>query len=111
MSGNIEFGHAEGALGRIAERVIQAKGEFKKEADVLDGQIQGLKGSWVGDGGTAFMTLHNAWTEKHGVVTAALDQFHASLTETESDNTAVDQAQSADLRHLMDKLGDTAAPN
>ncbi len=111
MSGNIEFGHAEGALGRIAERVIAAKGEFKKEADVLDGQIQQLNGAWVGDGGTAFRTLHTAWMEKHAVVTAALDQFHASLTESEKDNTQVDQAQSADLRRLMDKLGDTAAPN
>jgi len=105
MTSNIEFGHAEGALKQIADRVILAKQEFKKHSDTLDGQIQGLKGKWQGDGGNAFMILHNAWTEKHKVVTVALDKFHAALTETEADNVAVDQAAGGDMNNLINKLG------
>ncbi len=102
---NVEFGHAEGALKQIAERVIQAKEEFKKHSDTLDGQIQGLKGKWEGDGGRAFIILHQAWTEKHKVVTTALDKFHAALTETEKDNVAVDQQAGAGMNNLFNKLG------
>lgn len=105
---NIEFGHAEGALKAIAERVIVAKQEFKQQSDVLDGQIQALKGKWEGDGGRAFMILHAAWTEKHKVVTTALDKFHAALTETEKDNIAVDQSAGSNMNALLNKLGDTA---
>lgn len=102
---NVEFGHAEGALKQIAERVVQAKEEFKKHSDTLDGQIQALKGKWEGQGGQAFMILHQAWTEKHTVVTTALDKFHASLTETEKDNVAVDQAAGSGMNSLINKLG------
>ncbi|MBM9461692.1 WXG100 family type VII secretion target [Nocardioides sp. zg-536] len=102
---NIEFGHAEGALKQIAERVVQAKQEFTQHSNTLDGQIQGLKGKWEGDGGRAFMVLHNAWTEKHKVITTALDKFHASLTETEADNVAVDQGAGSNMNTLINKLG------
>lgn len=106
MSGsNIEFGHAEGALRQIAERVVQAKEEFRRHSDTLDGQIQGLRGKWQGDGGRAFMILHQSWTEKHKVVTTALDKFHAALTETEADNVAVDQAAGGSMNNLINKLG------
>lgn len=102
---NIEFGHAEGALKAIAERVVEAKAEFKQHSATLDGQIQALKGKWEGDGGRAFQVLHAAWTEKHAVITTALDKFHASLTETEKDNVAVDQAAGGEMNNLLNKLG------
>ncbi len=101
----VEFGQAEGALKRIADRVIQAKDEFGKHSSTLDGQISALKGKWEGDGGRAFMVLHQAWTEKHKVVTTALDKFHASLTETEKDNVAVDQQAGSGMNNLINKLG------
>ncbi len=102
---SIEFGHAEGDLKQIAERVVEAKEEFKRHSNTLDGQIQALRGKWEGDGGRAFMVLHQAWTEKHAVVTTALDKFHASLTETEADNVAVDQAAGGNMNALINKLG------
>ncbi|WP_435772031.1 WXG100 family type VII secretion target [Nocardioides sp. SYSU DS0651] len=102
---NIEFGHAEGALKTIADRVVEAKAEFQQHSNTLDGQIAALKGKWEGDGGRAFMILHQAWTEKHKVVTTALDKFHASLTETERDNVAVDQAAGGEMNKLINKLG------
>lgn len=102
---NIEFGHAEGALKAIAARVLEAKAEFKQHSTTLDGQIQALKGKWEGDGGRAFQVLHAAWTEKHTVITTALDKFHASLTETEKDNVAVDQAAGGEMNNLLNKLG------
>ena len=102
---NIDFGHAEGALGRIAARVIEAKQQFKRDSDTLEGQIAELKGKWEGDGGRAFMVLHQAWTEKHRTITTALDRFHASLTETEKDNVAVDQGAGGEMNRLLNKLG------
>lgn len=102
---NIEFGQAEGALKRIADRVIVAKGEFKKHSDTLDDQIRGMQGKWQGDGGRAFQVLQQAWTEKHGVITTALDKFHASLTETEADNVQVDQQAGSGMNNLINKLG------
>ena len=102
---NIEFGHAEGALKQIAERVVQAKQEFGNHAATLDGQIQALRGKWEGAGGQAFHTLHVAWTEKHKVVVTALDRFHASLTATEADNKAVDEQAGAGMNNLLNRLG------
>lgn len=104
-SSNVEFGHAEGALKQIAERVMTAKEEFARHSATLDGQIQGLRGKWEGDGGRAFMVLHQAWTEKHKVVVTSLDRFHASLTDTERDNVAVDQAAGDGMNALLNKLG------
>ncbi|WP_370288590.1 WXG100 family type VII secretion target [Nocardioides sp.] len=104
-SSSNEFGHAEGALKQIAERITQAKDEFNRHSATLDGQIQGLRGKWEGDGGRAFMTLHNAWTEKHKTITLALDKFHASLTETEADNVSVDQQAGSTMGTLNSKLG------
>lgn len=106
MSGSgIEFGHAEGALKEIAERVIVAKEEFRKHAEVLDGQIKDIRLKWQGEGGNAFQILNEAWNEKHKVVTTALDKFHASLTETEKDNVAVDQQAGTGMNNLINKLG------
>lgn len=102
---NIEFGHAEGALKQIADRVIQAKQEFHQHSQTLDGQIAELRGKWNGAGGQAFTTLHLAWTEKQKVVATALDKFHAALTETEADNVAVDTQAGDGMNALINKLG------
>jgi uncharacterized protein YukE len=104
MSSNIEFGHAEGALKRVAQRVVEAKAQFESHAKTLDGQLAALQGRWVGDGGRTFMVLQRAWQEKHRTVVGALDRFHASLTATEADNIAVDQASSAGLSRLLGRL-------
>lgn len=108
VGSNVEFGHAVGDLKAIAQRVIEAKQDFDKHAKKLDGQISELKGKWKGDGGRAFDILHTAWLEKQNVVVTALDRFHASLTETEKDNLAVDEAAGSDMTNLINKLGQQA---
>ena len=101
----IEFGQAEGALKAISARVDEARQEFEQHAKTLDGQIQALKGKWVGQGGNAFAILHAAWIEKHAGVTAALNKFQAALTETEADNVATDEAAGGEMNKLYNKLG------
>lgn len=102
---NAEFGQGEGALKQIADRVNQAKDEFKNHSSTLDGQIQGMAAKWVGEGGAAFRQLHQAWLEKHTTITNALDKFRDSLEATERDNVSTDADASASLANLQNKLG------
>lgn len=104
MSSHAEFGHGEGALKRVAERVIEAKAEFERHAKTLDSQLASMPSKWVGQGGSAFTNLQIAWQEKHRTVVGALDNFHSSLIATESDNINTDQANSADIAHLQGRL-------
>ena len=89
-----EMGQGEGTLSKGAGLVADAKVDFDRISNKLDGQIQGLRGRWQGAGGTAFFTLHQAWTEKQKVIVGALNEFEASLTSTERDNVNTDQTQS-----------------
>ena len=45
-----------------------------------------MQGKWGGQGGTAFFNLHEAWNEKQQIIVNALDEFEASLQQTEKDN-------------------------
>ena len=71
----------------------------------LDGQIAGIQGKWAGAGGTAFIGLHQAWTEKQRVITNALNEFQASLTSTEKDNVSTDETQSSNYSRVAGRLG------
>lgn len=105
MANAAEFGHGEGALRQAAQLVTDAKRDFERQSNTLEGQIADLKGKWEGDGGRAFHILHQAWTEKHKTIVTALDKFSASLTETEADNVAVDSRAGEGMNALMNKLG------
>jgi len=100
-----EFGQGERSLSRAATLVADAKRDFDGYARQLDDQIGALRGRWVGQGGTAFFALHEAWTEKQNVITNALNEFEASLTSTERDNTNTDEAQSANYNRTAGRLG------
>jgi WXG100 family type VII secretion target len=100
-----EMGQGEGTLGRGAALVAGARLDLDRISSRLDGQIQGLRGRWQGSGGTAFFTLHQAWTEKQRTIVRALDAFEGALTSTERDNLATDQAQSADYARTTSRLG------
>jgi WXG100 family type VII secretion target len=100
-----EMGQGEKTLTRAAGMVADAKTDFTGMSNRLDGQIAGLKNKWAGAGGTAFFALHQAWTEKHRVITGALDEFAASLTSTERDNINTDEAQSANYNRTAGRLG------
>jgi WXG100 family type VII secretion target len=100
-----EFGQGEKSLSKAATLVADAKRDFDGYAKELDDQISALKGRWVGQGGAAFFTLHQAWTEKQTVITNALNDFEASLTSTERDNTSTDDTQSANYNKVAGRLG------
>ena len=99
-----EFGQGERSLTRAATMVADAKKDFDALALQLDDQINALRGRWVGQGGTAFFTLHQAWTEKQRVIVSALNEFEASLVSTERDNVATDDTQSANYVRTAGRL-------
>lgn len=100
-----EMGQGEGTLTRAAGLVADAKADFDSLSNALSGQIQGLQGRWAGAGGTAFFSLHQAWTEKQKVITNALNEFEASLTSTERDNVSTDDTQSSNFNNYASRLG------
>ena len=100
-----EMGQGEGTLSRAAGLVAEARSDFDRVSARLDGQLAGLQGRWAGAGGEAFFGLHRAWTEKQRVIVSALEEFEASLTGTERDNLATDQAQSATYQRTASRLG------
>jgi WXG100 family type VII secretion target len=99
------MGQGEGTLTRAAGLVAEAKQDFDSMSKTLDGQIAGLQGKWAGAGGTAFISLHQAWTEKQRVITTALNEFEASLTSTERDNVNTDDTQSSNYTRVAGRLG------
>lgn len=100
-----EFGHDDGALRKVAELVAATKQDLMRQSQAMEAQLEVMNTQWVGGGGLSFRAVKQAWVEKHQVVTTALDRFEASLTETEADNTAVDQAAGAEMAHLLNRLG------
>jgi WXG100 family type VII secretion target len=99
------MGQGEGTLGRGAGLVAVAKVDLDRINGRLDAQIQGLRGRWQGAGGTAFFTLHQAWTDKQRTIVQALDSFERALTDTERDNVATDEVQSAAYARTTSRLG------
>ena len=100
-----EMGQGEGTLGRGAGLVTVAKVDLDRISSRLDAQIQGLRGRWQGAGATAFFTLHQTWTDKQRTIVQALDFFERALIDTERDNVATDEAQSAAYARTTSRLG------
>ena len=100
-----EMGQGAGTLSKGAALVAGAKVDFDRISSNLDGQIQGLRGRWQGAGGTAFFTLHQAWTEKQKVIVQALGEFESALTATERGNVSTDEAQAANYARTTSRLG------
>jgi WXG100 family type VII secretion target len=100
-----EMGQGHSTLNKGAALVADAKADFDRISKTLDGQIQGLRGRWQGAGGTAFFTLHLAWTEEQKVIVQALNEFENALTSTERDNVSTDEAQSANYARTTNRLG------
>ncbi|TQK73249.1 MULTISPECIES: hypothetical protein [unclassified Nocardioides] len=99
-----EFGHAEGALKKVAELVAETKKDLATKAGKMEIDLERMHKAWVGGGGLSFQNVKNAWLEKHKVVTAALDQFENSLIETESDNVNTDSTAGGNLAGFLSKL-------
>ena len=103
MSSN-EMGQGEGTRSKAAGMVAEAKADFDRLSNKLEGQIQGLQGRWVGAGGSAFFQLHQAWTEKQRVIVSALNEFEQSLTSTERDNVNTDDTQMSNYNRNASRL-------
>lgn len=99
-----EMGQGEGTLTRAAVMVSEARVDFDRLALELEGRIHGLRGQWIGAGGTAFFGLQQAWTQKQRVIVGALDQFEASLRATERDNVGTDEVQMANYQRNAARL-------
>ena len=69
------WARAKGRSARERDWWPMAKVDLDRISSRLDGQIQGLRGRWQGAGGTAFFTLHQAWTDKQRIIVQALDAF------------------------------------
>jgi WXG100 family type VII secretion target len=100
-----EMGQGEHTLTRAAGLVVEARQDFEGLSKALEGKIAGLQGKWAGAGGTAFFSLHQAWTEKQRVITNALNEFEASLSSTEKDNLNTDETQSSSYNRFAGRLG------
>ena len=100
-----EMGQGHGTLSKGAGLVAEAKVDFDRINNTLEGQIQGLRGRWQGAGGAAFFALHQAWTEKQKAIVQALSEFESALTSTERDNVSTDEAQSANYARTTSRLG------
>ena len=100
-----EMGQGEHTLTHAAGLVVEARQDFEGLSKALEGKIAGLQGKWAGAGGTAFFSLHQAWTEKQRVITNALNEFEASLTSTEKDNLNTDETQSSSYNRFAGRLG------
>jgi WXG100 family type VII secretion target len=91
-------------LSRAAGLVAGAKGDFDKMSGNLSNQILSYQSKWVGQGGSAFFALHQAWTEKQNKIVSALNEFEAALTQTQRDNTNTDEAQHGNMSKLTGRL-------
>ncbi|MEV7429745.1 MULTISPECIES: WXG100 family type VII secretion target [unclassified Nocardioides] len=98
------YGQGENTLSQAAGMVSDAHADFNNLANTLTGQIQGLQGKWVGQGGQAFFTLHQTWSEKQKVIVNALTDFENSLQSTEKDNKSTDEGNSGNLSNLTSRL-------
>lgn len=96
---------AAGVLDRAAETVEDARADVTRLSQQLSAQIQGMGGRWSGEGARAFTHLHVAWQDKQRRIVAALDQFSASLVETERDNRSTDALRSESASALVNRLG------
>src|ERR1044072_8004811 len=91
-------------LQRAAGMVATAKGDFDKMSSNLSSQILTAQSKWVGQGGSAFFALHQAWTEKQNKIVSALNEFETALTQTQRDNTNTDDTQHGNMTKLTGRL-------
>ncbi|MBC9734246.1 WXG100 family type VII secretion target [Nocardioides marmotae] len=99
------FGQGEATLSRAAGMVSDAHNDFTTLASRLTDQLSALQGKWVGEGGRAFFTLHQTWSEKQRTIVNALNDFEASLNSTEKLNVTTDQESGGGMANLTSRLG------
>jgi WXG100 family type VII secretion target len=96
---------ADGALAHAAGRVGEARADLLGLADQLSGQIDALRGQWVGAGGAAFAQVHMAWQDKQRRIVGALDGLSTALVETDRATAHADVLQSDTMTRTAARLG------
>lgn len=104
MSPAAQMGQGQGALSSAAALVTDAKHDFDRLDRLLIDHIDSARAQWAGHGGSAFVALGRAWSEKQRVIVGALDGFAASLRDVERDNSATDDAQSTAYARVQQRL-------
>ncbi len=102
---NADYGQGQGTLTRAAGMVAEARADFTSISHELSGKIQSVQSQFVGQGGSAFFALHQAWTERQRAIVKALDDFADSLQLTERDNVSTDESMGASFHNLSHRLG------
>ena len=105
MSSAPEMGQGQGTLSTAAGMVAEARSDFDRLDDALVRHLDVAKVAWAGQGGSAFVALGCAWSEKQRTIVGALHAFESSLRATEKDNLATDDAQSAAFTRHQQRLG------
>jgi len=95
----------QGALQQGATRTREARADVTALSNDLSARIQGIGAQWGGEGARAFHRVHDAWQEKHRRIVTALDDFAASLVDTDKDNVATDQLQADVAARLLSRIG------
>ena len=91
-------------LSRAAGMVATARSDFDRLSAALSDNIIAQQSRWQGQGGRAFFTLHQAWTEKQNRIVRALNEFEAALQSTERDNVNTDETQSDNMNKNHHRL-------
>lgn len=105
MSNANEFGQGQGTLSQAAHKVSDARNDFTTYSKSMTDRLSALQSGWGGRGASAFFVLQQTWTEKQATIVGALDDFSASLTDTERVNTSTDDEQHSNLANIASKLG------
>jgi uncharacterized protein YukE len=105
MSAAAEMGQGQGTLSTAAGMVADAQRDFDRLDHELVQHLDAARATWAGQGGSAFIALGCAWSEKQRTIVSALSQFEASLRSTERDNLATDDDQSAAYTRQHQRLG------
>ncbi|CUR60656.1 putative ESAT-6-like protein [metagenome] len=93
------------ALGQSIVLTRQARSDLSSQISVLDARLAGIGGQWQGEAASAFLRVHQAWTQQVGRLLGALDGFGAALGATERGFAATDQQVTADLAQFSSRLG------
>ncbi|WP_340539242.1 WXG100 family type VII secretion target [Nocardioides sp. GXZ039] len=85
--------------------VREAMQDFTTISNRLTDQIAAVQGKWGGQGASAFFILHQAWTEKQGIIVKALNDFADHLGVTENINLTQDDDVQGNVKLLEARLG------
>jgi WXG100 family type VII secretion target len=102
---NGKVGFGEGTIKSTGQLLADAKVELKRLSAQLQNEISALQGKWGGQGAQAFSILNQAWDEKQGAIVMKLEQFEATLDETEKSMTTTDEQSSSSVAAIASQMG------